>query len=216
MNMDVINSAVEEIRASYRAQKMGVRIGFGKKPVILVIDFQKCLNDPGRDAGGDMSKEINATKVLLDRAREKGIRIIYTVTAFDEESFDGGMFTKKIPALKSWIVGTEAAEVVDELERRPNEKVIVKKYTSAFLATGLASFLVADGYDTVIITGCSTSGCIRATTTDSACSGFRTILPRECINDRNPLTHEVNLMDMDTRYCDVMALEDVLKYIDTL
>lgn len=216
MNQDIINQAVNEIRESYAKQKMGVRIGFGKKPVILVIDFQKCLADPNMDAGGDMSKEISATRVLLDKAREKGVRIIYTVTAYDEEAFDGGLFTVKLPALRTWLIGSEGVELVDELGRREDEKIITKKYTSAFLATGLGSFLTAQGYDTVIIAGCSTSGCIRASTTDSACSGFKTILPRECINDRNPLTHEVNLMDMDTRFCDVTKLDDVIAYLDTL
>lgn len=214
MNMQLIEEALAEIRAGYRKQNMGRKLGYGKSPIVLVIDFQKCLADPTRDCGSDMSYEINNTRVLLNKAREKGIPILYTVTGYDADCFDGGLWTQKVPAVGEWKVGSKDLELVDELNWQEGEKIIVKKYCSSFLATGLASFLTAKGIDTIIITGCSTSGCIRASTTDAMCNGFRAILPRECINDRNPLTHEVNLMDMDTRFCDVVHMDEVLEYFD--
>ena len=216
MNESLLAAALDEVRAYYKSQNMGNRIGFGKKPAIVVIDYQKCLTDPTKPAGSNMDAEILSTAKLLDKAREKGVRIIFTVTTYAEDGFDGGLWVKKVPVTGTWKDGSEDGELDERLNHRPGEIIMVKKYCSIFSSTALASFLTAEGIDTLIVTGCSTSGCIRASVTDSACNGFRTILPRECIGDRAQIPHEVNLLDMDTRFADVLPLQEVMAYLDKL
>ncbi len=216
MKDEALQEVMNEIREMYRNSGMGTNpVGYGERPAVLVVDFQKSMHKM-RSAESDMGPEIEATRVILDKAREKKIPIVYTVTGYDENNFDGGLWTKKMPCLAGWRPGSEDCELDDRLGYVPNplENIVVKKYCSSFLCTGLASFLTAKQIDTLIICGCSTSGCIRATTTDAMCNGFRAILPRECINDATPITHEVNLLDMDTRFCDVVHMQSVLDYFD--
>ena len=212
---EAIQQVMEEIREMYRKSGMGSnRVGYGERPAVIVVDFQKGM--PAINVGVDMGPEIEATRIVLDKAREKNIPIVFMVTGYDDNNFNGGLWTKKMPCLAGWRTDGEECELDDRLgyTPNPNEHIVVKRYCSSFLCTGLASFLNAKQIDTLIITGCSTSGCIRATTTDAMCNGFRAILPRECINDRTEITHEVNLMDMDTRFCDVVHMEEVLEYFD--
>jgi len=105
------------------------------------------------------------------------------------------------------------ADIVPELAPRPEDVVIIKQYASAFFGTALASMLTAERVDTVIVTGCSTSGCIRATAVDGMQHGFRVIVPRECVGDRAPEPHDANLFDIDRKYGDVVSRAEVLAYL---
>lgn len=215
-NKEALAEIMAEIREIYRQSGMGVQsLGYGKNPLVLVVDFQNSMNGM-RDEESSTGPAIENTRVILDKAREKNIPIVYTVTGYADNNFDGGLWTQKMPCLAGWRPGSWECELDERLGYvpNPNETIVVKKYCSSFLCTGLASFLTAKGIDTLIICGCSTSGCIRATTTDAMCNGFRAILPRECINDRTEITHEVNLLDMDTRFCDVVTMDNVLEYME--
>jgi nicotinamidase-related amidase len=136
--------------------------------------------------------------------------IIFTRVQYSESANEGGLFVRKIPALRQLVTGSVASELVTELLPKPNETVLVKQYASAFFGTSLASMLTAQGVDTIILAGCSTSGCVRATAVDGMQHGFRVIVPRECVADRGPEPHEANLFDIDAKYGDVEPLAAVL------
>ncbi len=211
---NTINRALQEIMNYYRTQGMGEEMGPGNSPALLVIDFQKGLTDKNKPAGADMDGEVENTAVLLDKAREKDIPVIFTVIGYHPSLKDGGLMVKKLPVFKNYHLDSEFAELDPRLQARPSEPVLVKKYFSAFYGTPLASMLTAEGVDTLIITGCITSGCIRATAIDTIQHGFRALLPRECVADRSRIPHEVNLMDINARHGDVVSLDRVLTCLD--
>lgn len=216
MKDDLLRQALLEIEDYYRSQGMAGEVGFGSFPAVLVIDFQRGITDPTRPAGCNLDKEIEATAVLLNKARQKEVPVIFTVIGYHHTLIDGGLLLKKLPALGDNIAGSRNLKIDSRLDPRPDEPVIIKPYPSAFFATSLASSLKALSVDTLIVTGCITSGCVRATVTDSMQHGFRTIVPRECVGDRARIPHEVNLMDMAARFADVLSLEVVLDYLGTL
>ena len=121
---------------------------------------------------------------------------------------------KKVPVLRSMVEGEPLTEIVPELPPKPNDVVLKKQYASAFFGTPLAAMLTSLGVDSVIVTGCSTSGCIRATAVDGMQHGFRVIVPRECVGDRHAGPHEANLFDIDSKYGDVVSKAEVLAYLN--
>ncbi|MCO5205042.1 MAG: isochorismatase family protein [Anaerolineae bacterium] len=193
------------------------RLGFGRKPVILVVDFIRAyttLDSPLFAA--DVVVAVAATVDLLTRARNKGIPVIYTQVLYSASGRDGGIFVQKVPVLRMLVSGEPLAEIVPELSPQPADVIIVKQYASAFFGTSLAAMLTSMGIDTIILAGCSTSGCIRATAVDGMQHGFRVVIPRECVGDRHRAPHESNLFDIDSKYGDVVAKADVLAYLGTL
>ena len=146
----------------------------------------------------------------MQAARARGVPVLFTVVAYDDPPRDAGRFIEKCPTLKYAVAGTEMTTVDERLGRRPDEPVVIKRFASAFFGTTVASYLTGLGIDTVILAGCTTSGCIRASAIDSMQSGFRTILPRECVADIAAEPHEANLFDIDAKYGDVMELDAVL------
>jgi maleamate amidohydrolase len=147
-------------------------------------------------------------------ARKSGTPIVFTVVAYDPNiPGDGGLWPEKAPTLLELKVGSELVELDPRLHRAPEDLLLVKKYASAFLGTPLASTLVSRGVDTVVVTGCTTSGCVRATVVDALSYGFRPIIPQEAVGDRAQEPHDANLFDMDSKYGDVVPLSDALAYL---
>ncbi len=217
MDKEVLDRALQEIREYYSSQGMAAKLGFGRRPAVLVIDFQKGITDPSRPAGCNLDREIENTTILLKKARHKDIPVFFFVLGGYRESLvDGGLLVKKVPLLQDFKGESEHIEIDERLNLQPGEMVIVKKYASCFFGTSLASTLTVLGIDTVIITGCITSGCIRATANDALQYGFRPIIPRECVGDRARIPHEVNLMDIQARCGDVLPTEQVMDYFDSL
>ncbi|HNB50749.1 MAG TPA: isochorismatase family protein, partial [Anaerolineales bacterium] len=143
------------------------RIGFGKKPAVLVVDFILAYTTPGAALYADgVVHAVGETVALLDRARAKGIPVIYTKVLYHPSGADGGIFVQKVPVLRTMIPGEPLAEIVPELPPTENDVILVKQYASAFFGTSLAAMLTAQGVDTIVLTGCSTSGCVRATAVD--------------------------------------------------
>jgi maleamate amidohydrolase len=157
---------------------------------------------------------VRATVPLLAAARERNIPIIYTRVLYHPSGADGGLFVQKVPALRRMIEGEPLAEIVPELPPAPDDVILIKQYASAFFGTSLAAMLTARGTDTLVITGCSTSGCVRATAVDAMQYGFRPIVPRECVGDRHDGPHEANLFDINAKYGDVVALADVMSRLE--
>lgn len=194
----------------YEKAELGGRVGFGSSKAILVVDFQKCFVDPTIPGGADFSEAIKATRRLLDTGRAEGTPIYFTVTEYQPDLSDAGLFIRKCPSLRFAVTGTENVEVDDRLDRRSDEPRIVKQFASGFHGTDLADQLSARGIDTVIVCGCTTSGCVRASVVDALQNGFRAIVPRECVADIAIEPHQASLFDMDQKYGDVVSLDEVL------
>lgn len=205
-----------EDTAVYEKQGFGNRIGFGKKPALLIIDFINGFNDPDAFGGGNIQDAIDNTAELLAVARHMDMPVVFTSHVYAEDGSEDGVFNLKSPGLAKLKRGSHETKVVDELEPRPGERVLEKHYPSGFSNTDLTGWLAQRGIDTAIITGCTTSGCVRATAVDAMSNGFRPIVPRECSGDRAKGPHEANLFDIDQKYGDVMSLEDVMAELDKL
>jgi maleamate amidohydrolase len=201
----------------YMERGFGRRIGFGRWPAILVTDMINGFTDPASPLGSDLDPVVKSIRRLLDLARPKSIPVIFTTVSYEEAERQAARnFITKIPALKVLKAGTLTVEVDVRLERQPSEPVLVKQFASAFFGTALASLLAAEGCDTVIVTGCTTSGCVRASVLDALQHGFRPIVPLEGVGDRAPGPHEANLFDIQAKYGDVVVLDEVVDYLNAL
>ena len=192
------------------------RIGWGKKPALVNIDLANAWTREGYPFTCEgMETIIPAVQRVLDAFRAKGLPIVYTTTAYDiieGDHTDMGLWAKKIPS-EALANGSEAVQIDERLDRRPDELVIVKKQASAFRGTTLSSFLNAAGVDTIVVTGTTASACVRATVEDGIADGFRPIIVRECIGDRIAGAVEWNLFDIDAKFGDVEPLDTVLAHL---
>jgi len=188
--------------------------GVGHRPCVIVVDFINGFTDPSTELYTDMHDEIAYTARLLEIARDQSIPIVFTTVVYEPHYLDGAHFIEKVPALKILLRGTNWIDVDDRLARRPErEPLVEKKFASAFFGTSLQSMLVAFGIDTVIVTGCTTSGCVRATVVDALQHGYRVLVSREVLGDRSASSHQANLYDIQSKYGDVVGLDDVCRYI---
>ena len=203
-----------DTEAFYEQRGIGSRTGFGERPAVLVIDMARAFNDPSFKVGADQTPAVEAIAKLLPVARSAGVPIYFVVTAYHRDGRDAGMFGRKIPALLELQLDDRAATEVDERIRvEQGEHVIVKKFASSFFGTNLAPMLVNDRVDTLILTGCSTSGCIRAASIDAVSYGFRVVVPEEAVSDRAEGPHHANLFDINAKYGDVVALDEVIGHL---
>jgi len=199
-----------DLQQNYRGVFDGT-MGFGKSPAVIVVDFIRAYTEPGSPLYAPAVVEaVKSTMPLLKAARQKGVPVVYTRVLYHPSGVDGGLFVRKVPALRRMVEGEPLADIVPELPPGPDDVVLIKQYASSFFGTSLAAMLTARGIDTLVITGCSTSGCVRATAVDAMQYGFRPVVPRECVGDRHDGPHEANLFDINAKYGDVVALKDVL------
>lgn len=190
------------------------RLGFGRRPALLVIDFISAYTEPTSPLHAPTAQEAAIrTAELCALCREHAVPVIFTRVLFSRSGLDGGLFVRKVPVLRDLVEGAPLAAFVPELQPAPDDVVVTKQYASAFFGTSLASLLTAQGVDTVVLTGVSTSGCVRATVVDALQHGFRAIVPRECVADRHPAPHESNLFDIDAKYGDVLPLDQVMSEV---
>jgi maleamate amidohydrolase len=206
--------------ASRESNYQGVfdsRTGFGEKPAVVVIDFTLAYTTPGSPfyAPGVVSA-VAQTAGLLDAARAAAVPVMYTKVLYHPNGRDGGWFVRKVPALRKLVEGEPLAEIDPKVQPTASDVVLVKQYPSPFFGTPLASMLTAMGIDTLILTGCSTSGCVRAGAIDGIQHGFRVVVPRECVGDRHDGPHDANLFDMNAKYADVLPRETVISYFAEL
>jgi maleamate amidohydrolase len=200
-------------RLDYERKGFAARSGYGKSPILLVVDFINGFTDPKSPLGGDFASELNATRQLQDAFRRARLPIAYTTIGYAPDLHDGGLFVKKVPSLAILQRGSRLVEQDERLAPRPDERIIEKQYASAFFGTVLDGHLRSLGVDTVVMAGCTTSGCIRASAIDSLQYGFHTIVVREAVGDRAIGPHEANLFDIDAKYADVVSLWDALDYL---
>ncbi|MBD1551343.1 N-carbamoylsarcosine amidohydrolase [Pseudomonas typographi] len=192
----------------------GNRIGFGQRGALLMIDFMQGYTQPGAPlyAPGVVSA-VAESPALLAAARAAGVPVIHTNIRYTPGHFaDGGMWVKKAPVMKDMVEGNPLAAFCEAVLPESGEVVISKQYASAFFGTSLAPMLVGLGVDTLVLAGCSTSGCVRATAVDAVQHGFRCMVVRECVGDRHPEPHEANLFDIDSKYGDVVSKQEALAW----
>jgi nicotinamidase-related amidase len=165
----------------------------------------------------DLELVVAAIARLAAATRAAGFPVVYTTVAYDEAGKErAAVFIEKVPALLALEAGSSFVEIEPRLAPEANETVLTKLFASAFYGTTLDELLAAEGCDGVIVTGASTSGCVRATVVDALQHGYRVVVPREAVGDRNPAAHEANLYDIDAKYGDVLPLEDVLEHLEQL
>jgi nicotinamidase-related amidase len=203
----------QEARQVYDRARLGQEMARGVNPAVLVIDFSCGFTDPECVLGAELTAEVEATKRVLDAAREKALPVVFTTIGFDPSGADGGLWLQKAPALRELELGGRYVDLDPRLERRDGEPIVLKKGASGFFGTNLASILVSHGVDTVVLCGATTSGCVRATAIDLLQYGWPTLVPRECVGDRAQAPHEANLFDIQAKYADVVSVEEALAYL---
>ena len=206
----------EQAREVYAAARLGQRVTLGSRPAVLVVDFSCGFTDPECTLGADMSAEVEATRRLLDAVRARGLPVIFTTIGYEPSLKDGGLWLQKVPSLGDLQIGGRWVEIDPRLEPRTDETIVLKKGASAFFGTNLPAILVSQSVDSVILCGATTSGCIRATAIDLLQYGYPTLVPRECVGDRAQAPHEANLFDINAKYADVVPLDDVLEYVESV
>lgn len=198
----------------YVKKGFAARVGFGQRPALLVIDMIRAFTDLRSPLASNLDSQVEAINRLLGLARERGLPIIFSTVAYDRDLQEAGIWIRKIPSNKWLVEGSEWVEVDQRHQRRPDEMLLVKKYASCFFGTDLAARLITRGIDTLLITGCTTSGCVRASAVDACSFGLHTIVIQEAVGDRADLPHIANLFDIDAKYGDVVGLDEALAYLE--
>lgn len=201
------------LRRQYETAGFGGRVGWGAWPALLVIDMAGAWTTPGERLGSDLSNVMKSILDLLPVARRQAIPIYFTTMSYGSPAEAGEVVCAKLPHTVEMLRGSPRVQLAPELSRRPSEPLIEKPRASAFFATNLLSMLIDARVDTVIVTGCSTSGCIRATCESAHDNNFRVLVPAEAVGDRSASAHEANLFDIDARYGDVVSLQHVTDHL---
>src|SRR6476620_735690 len=193
------------------------RAGFGRKPALLVIDVNLGFTDPASPLACELDDVVTAIRLLLDEFRRAQLPVVYTTVSYGEgDKVAAAAFIDKIPALLTLEAGSRWVEIDPRIAPLPSEPVLNKLFASAFYGTPLSSLLASAGCDSVVVTGASTSGCVRATAVDAIQHGYRPAVPRDAVGDRNQAAHEANLYDIDTKYGDVVSVDDVVAHVEQL
>ncbi|HEY0358342.1 MAG TPA: isochorismatase family protein [Mycobacteriales bacterium] len=202
--------------AVYDRAGFGRTVTRGDNPGLIVVDFSYGFTDPAYPTGADMSAELAATASLLEVARSKGLPVVFTTIAYDRAQLDSVTWLQKASGLAALRTGSRLVEVDSRVAPREDETVLVKTGASAFFGTPLAAMLAGLRVDTLIVTGATTSGCVRASVVDAVQSGYPTLVPRQCVADRAAEPHAASLFDLDSKYADVLDVEEVLAYLQGL
>ncbi len=189
------------------------RIGFGKKPALILIDFVQAYFEPGCDLYAGVDDALAAAIRVRNAARTAKVPVIYTNVVYQKHALNGGRFYQKAKPLRHFLEGSPMGHWPKGLDVSDDELVISKQYPSAFFGTSLASTLTTWGVDTLIMTGLTTSGCVRATCVDACSHGFIPIVVREACGDRHQAPHDANLFDMNAKYADVVGEQEALAWM---
>lgn len=202
---------MSDLQRSYAEAGFAARLGAGARPAVLVVDLVRAYLDPDSPFFADGEAARASTERLVDAARGAGHPVIFTTVRYQPGGADGGLFVQKVPTLMLYADPADPLTDFPEAPRpRADELVVVKQYASAFFGTALASTLQAQGIDTLVIAGYSTSGCVRASATDALQHGFRPLVVRDAVADRDPGVHAANLFDLDAKYADVLGEREAL------
>ena len=205
----------DSLAEDYRQAGFSNRLGFGEHPALVVVDFCRAYLDEQSPLYAGVESARESCIRVLAAARRADIPVVHTRVEFQPGGADGGIFFRKVAALECFVRGNPLGAYGEGLEPADDEVVVVKQYASGFFGTSLASTLTSLGIDTLIITGVSTSGCVRATALDACQRGFVPIVVRDACGDRDQRVHEANLFDLDAKYADVVSEQEVLDYLSS-
>lgn len=208
----------EEEQRAYRAAGFGRPTGVGKRPALLIIDVQyrttgttplpffEAIKEFPTSCGDVAWKAVDNIKLLVDEFRQRGWPILYPHVAPKNKN-EGGRLADKVPAIMN--IPAHGYDFVKEIAPQPGDVLLPKKHPSAFFATALTSHLIDLQADTLIITGCSTSGCVRSSVVDAFSLNFKVLVPQDAVYDRSRVSHAVNLFDMAEKYADVAPTTEI-------
>ena len=204
----------DNLAANY-ARAYNTRVGFGKRPALLLIDFCMGYFDPACDLYAGVEDAMASALRVRAAARAANIPVILTNVVYHPQALDGGRFFEKAAPLKNFLKGSPMGAWGPGLAPHDDEIIVSKQYPSAFFGTSLASTLTAMGVDNVLLTGLTTSGCVRASCVDSMSHGFRTTVIADACGDRHPAPHEANLFDMNAKYADVVSEAEAVAFLQS-
>lgn len=193
----------------YRRQGFGASLGLRPPLGLLVVDFVNGFADPGAFGGGNIVDAIRRTVALIGLARDQGWAVAHSRIVYADDDSDANVFSAKVPNMLTLKEHSHASAIVPELAPRAGELVVRKNVPSAFFGTSLAPWLTGQGVQTLVIAGCVTSGCVRASAIDAMCWGFRPIVVSDCVGDRALGPHEASLFDLQQKYADVITLDQL-------
>jgi nicotinamidase-related amidase len=194
----------------------GMKMGFGRKPALIVIDFINAFTDATTMLGSNLDKELEQANRLIDAAHARKVPVLFSTVIYEEADLrDSGIWAMKHKGTRLLRAGSDMVLLDPRVHRGPDDALLVKKYASCFFGTDIVPRLMSHGADTLIIAGCSTSGCVRATAVDACQNGFRPIVVREAVGDRSKAAHEQSLFDLHSRYADVVGIDEALEYLAT-
>jgi len=193
----------------YARQQFGRRTGIGARPALVVVDFVNGFCDPDMLGGGNIAEAVAATQPLLTVARARALPVVFTRIVYAADGSDASLWCEKVPRLRQLTEEAAASQVVAALAPLPGELVLRKTQASAFFGTPLAACLVARGVDTLIVAGCTTSGCVRATVIDAMSHNYRTVVASDCVGDRALDPHRASLFDMGQKYSDLLTASEI-------
>lgn len=198
----------------FRDRGFAGRMGFGKRPALLIIDVMNGFTDPTMPLGAPADEQIIQINRLLDATHERNVPVFLTAIQYDHPMLaDAGLWPAKIECLDSLMANSRAVEQDARLHIRETDALVIKKYASSFFGTDLSSRLTSMQVDTVVITGMTTSGCVRASAVDACQYGFRPMVVTDAVADRSASAHAQALVDIETKYGDTVSTDVVLEYL---
>jgi len=203
----------DEIHERYRNFGLAGRLQLGDRPALVIIDLQTGFTDPQCGPGFDLDDVVAGTARLLAQARNQGLPIYFTTIAFDQDQLASSVWLAKMPVMNVLSAGSGWERIDPRVAPLKGEVVVTKQAASGFARTDLADRLQADGVDTVILCGATTSGCVRATAVDACALDLPTFVVRDCVGDREQRPHDSALLDLDAKYADVVSIEGALAMI---
>jgi len=205
-----VNQKADDLDTDYAHAGFNGKLSFGKKPVLLIVDVVMAYLDRASPLYAGVESALASNERLAKAARAAGIPVVFTNVSFQAGGLDGGVFFRKVPALKAFMAGSPLGAFPPTLQPAPGELIVTKQYASAFFGTSLGATLHAMGADTVMVTGFSTSGCVRASALDALQYGFIPFVIADACGDRDPRPHEANLFDLQAKYAEVVSEAEAL------
>ncbi|WP_136685516.1 isochorismatase family protein [Falsirhodobacter xinxiangensis] len=200
----------------YDGAGFGRAVPRGTRPGVVVVDFSYGFTDLRYPTASDAAAQMARTKEICDLARDKGFPVIFTTIAYHPGEVDKLPWLKKATGMAALIEGTRLVQIDAATGIQPGDAIVTKKGASSFFGSTLAALLAGAGVDTLVVTGATTSGCVRATVVDAVQSGFNVLVPRDCCADRAQAPHDANLYDMQQKYADVTDAADVVAWLSSV
>lgn len=209
----MVDRQTDDLNADYIQAGFSKRLGFGTRPALIIVDFAEAYLEPSSPLYAGVEAELAVAEKLLTQSRASAVPVFFSRVEYVPGGADGGYFYKKIAALKCFDRGNPLGDIAESLQPASGETVVTKQYASAFFGTSLAADLHSAGCDTAIITGLTTSGCVRATALDALQNGFIPIVVEDACGDRDERVQAANLFDLAAKYADVVKSDEVLEYL---